>query len=71
MGAIGAGVGGLGLVGTAPVGGVRGAGGAVGPVPPCGGAFRVTRTVSLRIGTAEVFVIGFGSSFSLINYIGR
>jgi len=65
-------------VDTGAVGGVKGAGGAVGPFTPCGGALRVTRTVSLRIGTAEVFVIGwddpvaffgFGSSFSLIKLL--
>ncbi len=61
-GMVGAGAGGFDSLGA---GGLTGA---VGALLSCGVAFRVTRTVSLRSGTAEVFFMGLGSFSSLIDF---
>lgn len=54
--------------GLIAAGAAIGAAGATGAVPVVGGVdFRVTRTVSLRSGTADVFFISLGSNSSLIN----
>lgn len=72
---VGAGAGGFAVPGPDVFNGMVGAGaggrgalaGAAGALLSSGITFKVTRTVSLRSGTAEVFFIGFESFSSLIN----